>query len=165
MPSMDTTSNAPLAGKVALVTGASGGIGRGIAERLGRDGATVVVNYTSNQQEADEVVATIQSSGGEAVALQANLGNVSEIRRLFQATVDRFGQLDILVNNAGIATASPIAEVTEADYQKVFDINVRGVLFALQEAARRMGDGGRIVNISSTTSILPGCRCCRLCCQ
>lgn len=155
MQSIDTTSNAPLTGKVALVTGASRGIGRGIAECLGRDGATVVVNYAGSQAAAEAVVAAIQAIGSQAVALQVNLGEVSEIRRLFQETVDRFGQLDILINNAGIATMAPITEVAEADYQKVFDVNVRGVLFALQEAARRMSDGGRIVNISSTTSLYP----------
>lgn len=146
---------ASLAGKVAIVTGASRGIGRGIAERLGQDGATVVVNYSGSQQEAKEVVAAIASSGAKAIALQANMGSVTDIRRLFQETVNHFGQLDILVNNAGVATSAAIAEVTEEDYEKVFDINVRGVLFALQEAARRMNSGGRIVNISSTTTIFP----------
>lgn len=153
---IDTASKKPsLAGKVAIVTGASRGIGQGIAERLGREGATVVVNYAGSQAEADEVAATIQSTGGKAIALQANMGHVQDIRRLFQETIVRFGQLDILINNAGIATTAAIAEVTEEDYQRVFDVNVRGVLFALQEAALRMNDGGRVVNISSTTSIYP----------
>lgn len=144
-----------LTGRVAIVTGSSRGIGRGIAERLGRDGATVVVNYSGSKPEAEEVVTAIKSSGGKAIALQANMGSIEDIRRLFQEVSDRFGQLDILVNNAGIASLAPIAEVTEEDYEKVFDINVRGVLFALQEAARRLNDGGRIITISSTTSIFP----------
>lgn len=146
---------ASLAGKIAIVTGASRGIGRGIAERLGQDGATVVVNYSGSQQEAEEVVAAIASSGSKAIALQANMSNVTDIRRLFQETINHFGQLDILVNNAGVAVGAAIAEVTEEDYERVSDINVRGVLFALQEAARRMNNGGRVVNISSTTTIFP----------
>ena len=146
---------ASLVGKIAIVTGASRGIGRGIAERLGQDGATVVVNYSGSQQEAEEVVTAIASSGSKAIALQANMGSVTDIRRLFQETINHFGQLDILVNNAGVAVGAAIAEVTEEDYERVFDINVRGVLFALQEAARRMNNGGRVVNISSTTTIFP----------
>jgi 3-oxoacyl-[acyl-carrier protein] reductase len=147
---------AALTGKVAIVTGASRGIGRGIAERLGQDGATVVVNYAGSEQEAKQVVETIESKGGKAIALQANFSKIDDIRRLFQDVSDRYGQLDILVNNAGIGIVATIADVTEEDYDKVFNLNVRGVLFALQEAARRMNDGGRIVNISSTTTIHPG---------
>jgi len=146
---------APLNGKVAIVTGASRGIGRGIAERLGRDGATVVVNYAGSQQEAEEVATEITAQGGKAIALQANMSNLEDIRRLFQKTVEQFGQLDILVNNAGTGIVAAIADVTEEEYDKVFNLNVRGVLFALQEAARRMNDGGRVINISSTTSIHP----------
>jgi len=146
---------AALMGKVAIVTGASRGIGRGIAERLGQDGATVVVNYSGSEQEAKQVVETITSNGGKAIDLQANFSQIEDIRRLFQDVNDRYGQLDILVNNAGTGIVGAIADVTEADYDKVFNLNVRGVLFALQEAARRMNDGGRIVNISSTTTIHP----------
>lgn len=149
----DTTL--PLSGKVALVTGASRGIGQGIAQRLGRSGATVIVNYTGSQQDANQVVATIQSFGSSAIALQANMGKVEEVRRLFQESIDRFGQLDILVNNAGIGSMTAIADVTEEEYQRVFDINVRGVLFAMQEAARRMNENGRIVTISSSTTLYP----------
>lgn len=154
MPVTDNTS-APLAGKVALVTGASRGIGQGIAERLGKAGATIVVNYAGNQQAADEVVTKIQSFGTSAIALQANMGNVEEIRRLFQATIDQCGQLDILINNAGIGSMAAIADVTEDEYDRVFDINVRGVLFAMQEAARRMNQNGRIVTVSSSTTLYP----------
>lgn len=144
-----------LSGKIALITGASRGIGRGITERLGQDGATVVVNYSGSEQEAKQVVDAIASAGGKAIALQANFSKIDDIRRLFQEVSDRFGQLDILVNNAGTGIVAAIADVTEEDYNKVFDLNVRGVLFAMQEAARRMNDGGRIINISSTTTIHP----------
>jgi 3-oxoacyl-[acyl-carrier protein] reductase len=146
---------AALTGKVAIVTGASRGIGRGIAERLGQDGATVVVNYSGSEQEAKQVVEAIASNGGEAIAMQANFSKIEDIRRLFQDVSDLYGQLDILVNNAGTGVLAAIADVTEEEYDKVFNLNVRGVLFALQEAARRMNDGGRIVNISSTTTIHP----------
>lgn len=144
-----------LTNKVAIVTGASRGIGRGIAQRLGQDGATVVVNYSGSEQEAKQVVEVIESSGGKAIALQANFSQIGDIRRLFQEVSDFCGRLDILVNNAGTGIVAPISEVTEEEYNKVFNLNVRGVLFALQEAARRMNDGGRIVNISSTTTIHP----------
>ena len=144
-----------LKGKVAIVTGSSRGIGRGIAERLGRDGASVVVNYSGSEQEAKEVVDAIVAAGGKSVAIQASLSKVEDIRRLFAETMQHFGQLDILVNNAGIAVGGAIADVTEDEYDKVFNLNVRGVLFALQEAAKHMKDGGRIVNISSTSTIHP----------
>jgi 3-oxoacyl-[acyl-carrier protein] reductase len=144
-----------LAGKVALVSGASRGIGRGIAERLAQNGATVVVNYSGSEQEAKQVVEAIASAGGKAKAWQANFSKIDDIRQLFQEVSDRFGQLDILVNNAGTGIVAAIADVTKADYNKVFDLNVRGVLFAMQEAAKRMNDGGRIINISSTTTIHP----------
>lgn len=144
-----------LQGKVAIVTGSSRGIGRGIAERSGRDGASVVVNYSGSEQEAKQVEEEIAAAGGKSVAIQASLSKVEDIRRLFAETVGHFGQLDILVNNAGIGIGAPIADVTEEEYDKVFNLNVRGVLFALQEASRRMNDGGRIVKISSTTTIHP----------
>lgn len=144
-----------LIGKVAIVTGASRGIGRGIAERLAQDGATVVVNYSGSEQEAKQVVEAILSQGGKASALQANFSLIDDSRRLFQEVSDLYGQLDILVNNAGTGIVAAISDVTEADYNKVFDLNVRGVLFAMQEAAKRMNNGGRIINISSTTTIHP----------
>jgi 3-oxoacyl-[acyl-carrier protein] reductase len=146
---------ADLTGKVAIVTGASHGIGRGIAERLGRDGATVVVNYASSEREANEVVSAIVAAGGKSMAIQANLSKVEDIRRLFAQTIEHFSQLDILVNNAGTGVVTPIAKVTEAEYDRVFNLNVRGVLFALQEAAQHLNQGGRIVNISSTRTIHP----------
>jgi 3-oxoacyl-[acyl-carrier protein] reductase len=147
---------ADLTGKVAIVTGGSRGIGRGIAERLGRDGAKVIVNYASSEQAANEVVNTIVAAGGKSMAIQANFSHVEEIRRLFAQTLEHFGQLDILVNNAGMGNITPIAKVTEEEYDKVFNLNVRGVLFALQAASNCMNRGGRIVNISSTRTIHPG---------
>ncbi|RAM50107.1 MAG: 3-ketoacyl-ACP reductase [Hapalosiphonaceae cyanobacterium JJU2] len=144
-----------LEGKVAIITGSSRGIGQAIAQRLAQDGATVVINYRHSAEEAKNLVSTIEKNGGKALALQADISQVSDIRRLFQQTCDRFGGLDILVNNAGIGSIAPIAEVTEADLDTVFNVNVRGVLFALQEAARRINDGGRIVNVSSSTTIYP----------
>lgn len=146
---------ASLTGKVAIVTGASRGIGRAIAQRLAQDGAAVVINYGHSADEANELVSSIESEGGKAMAVQADMSQVADIRRLFQETINKFGQLDILVNNAGIAKAAPIAEVTEEDFDAVYAVNVRGVLFALQEAARHIKDNGRIVIVSSTTSVYP----------
>lgn len=144
--------------KVAIVTGASRGIGRGIAERLAQDGASVVVNYAKNAEEAKKVVAGIKAKGGQAVAVQADVSQVADVRRLFQEVVKAFGRLDILVNNAGIFWAKPLAEVTEDDYDHIFAINAKGPFFAIQEAAKRMADGGRIVNISTggTQLAFPG---------
>jgi len=145
---------APLVNKVAIVTGASRGIGRAIAEQLGRDGASVTINYTRSADKAQEVVAVIEAEGGQALAVQTDMSKVTDIRRLFQQTVDHFGHLDILVNNASIfGTPSPVAEVTEEEFDTLFTLNVRGVFFALQEAARCMRNGGRIVNISSSVTI------------
>lgn len=149
---------APLIGKIAIVTGGSRGIGRAIAERLARDGASVVVNYAQNADKAKEVVSKIVAEGGQALAVQADMSQIADIRRLFQKTVDHFGHLDILVNNAGTGKFMPLAEVTEEEFDATFALNTKGVCFALQEAARRMADGGRIVNISSslTVSGFPG---------
>jgi 3-oxoacyl-[acyl-carrier protein] reductase len=150
---------ADLMGKVAIVTGGSRGIGRGIAERLGRAGAYVVVNYSGSEQDANEVVDAISDAGGKSVSIQADLSKVAEIHTLFAKTLDYFGKLDILVNNAGIAgTNDSIEKATVEDYERVFNLNVRGVLFSLQEAAKHIGNGGRIVNISSSTTLHPSAR-------
>lgn len=140
---------ATLSGKVAIVTGSSRGIGRAIAERLAQDGASVVINYARSADKAKEAIAGIEARGGQALALQADMSQVKDIRHLFQATVDHFGHLDILVNNAGLAVYKPLAEVTEEEFDATFTLNARGTFFALQEAARRMADGGRIVSIST----------------
>jgi 3-oxoacyl-[acyl-carrier protein] reductase len=140
---------ATLAGKVAIVTGASRGIGRAIAERLGRDGANVVVTYAGNQDKALEVVSAIQTNGSKAITLQIDMRKIEDVRSLFRKTLDHFGKLDILVNNAsGKNVYKPTAEMTESEYNSMFDIT-RGVYFALQEAAHHIADGGRIVSIST----------------
>ena len=142
-----------LQGKVAIVTGSSRGIGRAIAERLGRDGASVVVNYAGSQEKAEEVVRAIESSGAKAIAVQADMSNPEEVKHLFDETEKQFGQLHILVNNAGTFVMKPAIDITQAEFDKVININVRGVFLALQEAARRMPDGGRIVNLASNVTV------------
>jgi 3-oxoacyl-[acyl-carrier protein] reductase len=138
-----------LDGKVAIVTGASRGIGRAIAERLARDGATVVVNYARSRDEADAVVAAIMAAGGRALAIAADVARVSEVQRLFRETLERCGRVDVLVNNAAIAIRASFAETTEEEFDRVFAVNARGPFFAMREAARTLPDGGRIVNVSS----------------
>ncbi|HZR83978.1 MAG TPA: glucose 1-dehydrogenase [Candidatus Binatia bacterium] len=138
-----------LAGKVALVTGASRGIGRAIAERLAADGAAVVVNYARSRDQADGVVATIERDGGRALALQADVADVPQVRALFRETLARFGRLDIVVNNAATSLHRSIIDTGEDDFDRVFALNARGPFFAMQEAARVLPEGGRIVNVSS----------------
>lgn len=147
-------SNSRLEGKVALVTGSSRGIGRAIAERLSNDGAKLVINYAGSADKANEVVAAIATKGGEAIAVQADVGKVADIQRLFEQTRDRFGKLDILVNNAGTILYKPIAQVTEEEFDKIFAINVKGTFFACQHATQHLSEGGRIINFSSTTTAL-----------
>ncbi|MCW3061509.1 MAG: dehydrogenase/reductase [Capsulimonas sp.] len=151
---MTTNTNLPLAGKVAIVTGASRGIGRAIAERLAADGASVVVNYARNEDAARDVVEGITSRGGTAFAVQGNISLVTDVRKLFEVAKEKFGRLDILVNNAGDALFGPITETTEETFDMLFNLNVKGVYFAMQEAAKVMEQGGRIVNISSGVTIL-----------
>ena len=145
-----------LAGRVALVTGASRGIGRAIAERLGRDGAAVIVNYAQSAAPAQEVVAALVAAGGRAVAVQADLSQVADLRRLFAEALAHFRRLDILVNNAGALGGGPLDSLDETRFARIFDLNVRGPLLAAQEAARRFGpDGGHIVNVSSIMGSRP----------
>jgi 3-oxoacyl-[acyl-carrier protein] reductase len=142
-----------LSGKVALVTGASKGIGASIAKHLAAEGAAVVVNYASSKEGADRVVAEITAHGGKAVAVQANVAKKKEIERLFAETKKSFGTLDILVNNAGVYEFSPIDGVTEEQFHKHFDVNVLGLVLASKEAAKYFGpSGGSIINISSAAS-------------
>jgi 3-oxoacyl-[acyl-carrier protein] reductase len=144
--------NEKLKGKVALVTGGSRGIGRAIALRLAREGASVAVNYASNAVEAQKTVAEIKAAGGSAVAVQADVGRVAEVVRMFDETLAAFGRLDILVNNAGVMFVKPIGAVTEADFDRIFDTNVKGTFFGCQQAALRLVNGGRIINLSSSTT-------------
>jgi 3-oxoacyl-[acyl-carrier protein] reductase len=144
-----------LAGKVAVVTGGSKGIGASIAKHLAAEGASVVVNYASGKQDAARVVSEINADGGKAVAVQANLAKRAEIERLFAETKKAFGKLDILVNNAGVYEFRPLQEVTEDHFYKHFDLNVLGLIFSSQEAAKLFGSaGGSIINISSAASSL-----------
>jgi 3-oxoacyl-[acyl-carrier protein] reductase len=144
--------NSNLKGKVALVTGASRGIGRAIAGRLARDGVAVTINYSSNAAEAQKAVSEIESAGGAAFAIQANVGRVPEIVRLFDEAIAHFGRLDILVNNAGVMFTKPVSTTTEAEFDRIFAINVKGTFFACQQAATRLAEGGRIINLSSSTT-------------
>jgi len=143
-----------LDGKVALITGASRGIGRAIAQRLGREGAAVVVNYSGNLEAAREAVAAVEAAGGRAVPVQADVARVAEVERLFDETIRHLGRLDILVNNAGVMFNKPLAEVTEEEFDRIFAVNVKGTFFTCQQAARRMAEGGRMINLSSSTTAL-----------
>ena len=143
-----------LDGKVALVTGGSRGIGRAVARRLAADGAAVAVGYRTRAEEAEAVVAACREDGGvDAWAVAADLASVEGVRTLFGGVAERFGRLDVLVNNAGRTERSPIADTTEEAYDETFATNAKATFFALQEAARRMADGGCIVNLSSVRTL------------
>jgi len=141
-----------LNGKTAIVTGASRGIGRAIALKLGTMKASVTVNFINNETAAAVTVSDIEKAGGKAIAVRADMRQVREIQLLFDRTIDHFGGVDILVNNAGIRLFKSIASVSEAEFDDIFTANVKGVFFACQMAAQRMTDGGRIVNISSSVT-------------
>jgi 3-oxoacyl-[acyl-carrier protein] reductase len=138
-----------LTGKVAIVTGSSDGIGRAIAERMAQDGATIVVNYGKSADKAKQVVVGIEEKGGKAVAIQADMSKVGDVGRLVKDTVRIFGRLNILVNNAGMFMYKPLVETTEEEFDRMFALNTKGPYFALQEAAKIIQEGGRIVNIST----------------
>jgi len=147
-----------LVGKVAVVTGASKGIGAAIATQLGAEGAAVVVNYASSKSGAEKIVNEITSRGGKAVSVQGDISKEADIKRLFEETKKAFGRVDVLVNNAGVYEFGPIQEVTPQQYHKMFDLNVLGLLLATREAVKHFGtEGGSIINISSVaaTSNLP----------
>lgn len=141
-----------LNGKVAIVTGASRGIGRQVAMQLAQSGAKVAVNYSSNREKADEVVMKIEKFGGQAVAIQADVSKVSEVTALFSKTLEEFGRVDILVNNAGMMENYAIADVTEEIFDRHFALNVKGTYFACQQAMKHMEQGGTIVNFSTSVS-------------
>jgi len=137
--------------KVAIVTGASRGIGAVIAERLASEGFAVVINYASSAAEADALVAKVQAKGGKAIAVKADVASASDVRALFDTTEQRLGKVDVLVNNAGILKMVALAETDDELYERTFAINTRGTFNTLREAASRMNDGGRIINFSSST--------------
>ncbi|MBI3410728.1 MAG: glucose 1-dehydrogenase [Planctomycetes bacterium] len=144
-----------LAGKVAIVTGASKGIGAAIAKHLADEGAAVVVNYSTSKEGADRVVSEIAGNGGKAVAVQANVAKQADIVRLFSEAKKAFGRLDILVNNAGIYEFAPLESVTRESFYKLFDLNVLGLILATQEAVKHFDPaGGSIINISSVAATL-----------
>lgn len=144
-------------GKVAVVTGASVGIGAGIAKQLAADGASVIVNYAKNQAAADSVVQSIRDAGGKAVAVRADVSNPEQVDALIEAAVKNFGRLDILVNNSGIYEFAPLEAVTLDSFDRVFRTNVLGVVLATQAAAKHMTDGGSVINIGSniTSMLMP----------
>jgi 3-oxoacyl-[acyl-carrier protein] reductase len=148
---------AKLTGKVALVTGASKGIGAEIAKSLAAEGASVVVNYSSSKDGADKVVADIKAKGGKAVAVQGDFSKKEDIGKVFAEVKKTFGRLDTLVNNAGVYAFSPLEDVTEEHFHKLFNLNVLGLILASREAAKQFGpEGGSIINIgSAVTSLNP----------
>ncbi|MBV9876408.1 MAG: glucose 1-dehydrogenase [Verrucomicrobia bacterium] len=145
-----------LKGKVAVVTGASKGIGAGIAKALAAEGASVVVNYASSKAGADDVVAAIKKAGGTAVAVQGDVSKAGDAQGLIDIAVKTYGHLDVLVNNSGVYEFAPIESITEEHFHRIFNINVLGVLLTTQAAAKHLGQGGSIINIGSgVTRITP----------
>jgi len=152
---MNTTTTAKLAGKTALVTGASKGIGAAIAKHLAAAGASVVVNYASSKSGADQVVAEIIAAGGKAVAIQGDVAKHDDIKRLVAETNRAYGQIDILVNNAGVYEFLPIEAVTAEHYHRIFNINVLGLLLTTQEALKHFpATGGSVINVGSVVTDL-----------
>ncbi|HEV7691025.1 MAG TPA: glucose 1-dehydrogenase [Hyphomonadaceae bacterium] len=142
-----------LKGKVAIVTGASKGIGAGIARSLGKAGASVVVNYAASRDGADKVVTEIQAAGGKAIAVQGDVANAADVKRIFAVSKETFGLVDILVNNAGIYGFAPIDQVNEQDFHRQFDTNVLGIVLTTREAVAQFnGKGGSVINVSSVVS-------------
>src|SRR3989440_8221593 len=147
--------NGKLNGKVAVVTGASKGIGAGIAKQLAAEGAAVIVNYASAKSDADKIVDEISKAGGKAVAVQANVAKKSEVERLFADAEKALGKIDILVNNAGVYEFVPLEDTTEQQFHRMFDTNVLGLLLMTQEAVKHFNsNGGSIINIGSLASSL-----------
>ncbi len=140
--------------KVALITGASRGIGAALARRLADDGFAVAINYSSSAKEADALAAELTQSGVSAIAVQADIAKADQVQALFNAVEQRLGNIDVLVNNAGILNALPLAQTSDELYAQTFAINTQGVFNTLREAATRLNDGGRIINLSSTTLAL-----------
>jgi 3-oxoacyl-[acyl-carrier protein] reductase len=147
-----------LSNKVILVTGASRGIGAAIASKLANAGAKVIVNYAGGKDAAEDVVSEIKSNGGEAIALQADVSKAADVKSLFDQAVAHYGRIDVLVNNAGIMITKPIKDTTDEEFDRQFDINVKGVFNTLREAATKLADNGSIINFSTSVNriMLPG---------
>ena len=145
-------ANTPLTGKVALVTGASRSIGAAIAKRLAADGANVAITFSTSPEKANEVVKEIGRAGGKAIAIRADAGDANAVKASVAETVKAFGKIDILVNNAGMLVFGTLDQVTLADFDRIVDVNVKGVFATTQEALKHMGTGGRIINIGSINS-------------
>lgn len=147
-----------LSDKVILVTGASKGIGAEVAKKLAEAGAKVIVNFAGSKNNADNVVETIKGNGGEAIAVQADVSKADEVKKLFDQSIEYFGKIDVLVNNAGIMITKTIQETTDEDFERHFDINVKGVFNTLREAATKLADNGSIINFSTSVNrlMLPG---------
>jgi 3-oxoacyl-[acyl-carrier protein] reductase len=147
--------NGKLIDRVAVVTGASKGIGAGIARHLAAEGAAVVVNYASSKEGADQIVDEITKRGGKAIAIQGDVAKKKDIERLFAETKKAFGRLDVLVNNAGVYQFAPLEDATESEFHREFNTNVLGLILATQEAVKHFGaDGGSVINISSAATAL-----------
>jgi 3-oxoacyl-[acyl-carrier protein] reductase len=144
--------NAPQ--KVALVTGASGGIGAAVAARLAKDGFAVVINYAGNAAPAEALATTIEAGGGKALVAQADIGDPAAVKRMFDSAQATFGGIDVLVNNAGIMSLASIADSDDALFQRHIDVNLKGTFNTLREAAKRLRDGGRIINFSSSVTAM-----------
>lgn len=147
-------NTSPASHGVAIVTGAARGIGAAVAERLARDGHAVAINYASSAGQAEALVTKITAAGGRAIAVKADIAKAADVAHLFDATTAQLGQPTVLVNNAGIMKNATIAESTGALYDEIFDINVRGTLNTLREAAAKLADGGRVINFSTTVLAL-----------
>ena len=142
--------------KVALITGAGRGIGKAIAERYGALGASVVVNYASSAEAAQETANVIERSGGKAIAVQADVSKVADLERLFQTSLERYGRLDVVVANAGLEmSGKPVLEFTEEEYERLFNTNTKGAFFTIQKAAKYVADNGRIIFVGSSTTAFP----------
>ncbi|MBY4898538.1 SDR family oxidoreductase [Cupriavidus sp. AU9028] len=156
LPSADAvrnTSPSP-AQRVAIVTGSSRGIGASIARRLAADGFSVAINYTRGSADAESMAAGLNGAGHRAIAVQADVSDSAAVARMFDTTEAELGKVDVLVNNAGMLLTAPLAEITDEQYARIFAINVQGSFNTMREAVRRLNDGGRIVNLSSTTLAL-----------
>ena len=143
-----------LKGKVIIITGSSRGIGSTIAKTLAKNGAKVVVNYSGSEETAKSVVNEILQSGGQAIAIKADVSKSEDVKRLFQKTIEKFEKIDVLINNAGIAIYKLIKDTTDEDFDRIFDVNVKGVFNTMREASTLLGDNGRIINFSSSVTRL-----------